>query len=75
MFLADRRFPTSNTNLAVCLAALRIPIKTQDQVYVVEETRRPQRPRANNSADITKRAYRRSLDAANLRSKNSGVAR
>ena len=44
MFVADRRFPTSNTNLAVCLAALRIPIKIQDPVYVVEETHRPQRP-------------------------------
>lgn len=38
MFIADRRFPTSNTNLAACLAALRIPIKTEDPVYVVEES-------------------------------------
>ena len=37
MFL-DRRFPTNNTNLAACLAALRIPIKEQDPVYVVEES-------------------------------------
>jgi hypothetical protein len=33
----DSRFPTCNTNLAACLAALRIPIKTQDPVWVVEE--------------------------------------
>src|SRR5690349_17220511 len=33
----DSRFPTRNTNLAACLAALRIPIKTNDPVYVVEE--------------------------------------
>ena len=37
----DRRFPTNNTNLAACLAALRIPIKTQDPVYVVEESEPP----------------------------------
>lgn len=33
----DSRFPTRNTNLAACLAALRVPIKTQDPVWVVEE--------------------------------------
>lgn len=32
----DSRFPTRNTNMAACLAALRIPIKTQDPVWVVE---------------------------------------
>lgn len=33
----DSRFPTFNTDLAACLAALRIPIKTTDPVYVVED--------------------------------------
>src|SRR3954465_5779145 len=45
--LSDQRFPTSNTNLAACIGALRIPIKNVDPVWVVVE------PENNNRRVVT----------------------
>lgn len=40
-----RRFGTRNTNLAACIAALRVPIKKTEPTFVVEDPEHPERGR------------------------------